>query len=415
MDAFGQGEWVLPGVPPQLMALCHVTGNEEPFVLVTSAQEASLPGLDRLPDLGVTAIRIASVDTFDLRWLGDALARFRSITFASHMPLPRNVRVDTAYVGIQALRGARALERLQVGVGLAEPVDLSELPNLRVVHCAGDFALSAARNMHVRDLYVEVSKLPSGFRVEPPLERLVIYAGKSMRDLSFVQNASSVRELAIGEAATFDVSSLSGFTSLRRLTFDGCKDLTGMSVLRSLSKLEFLEIVGARTVEGAETLLGLGIAEFVVESNYAFDEDFQLAAVDRSGWRIGRQRTPNPAKVEALPTIASGTDEPTIGSVDPFEIEPAGDDGYVLIYNDWADLANSLARSNSDVGVDSGELVAVLIGELFPAERFDLDLSEAGVRVYFPDLQQASLVGTKVASAWRDKRRLRAIAKRVGA
>jgi hypothetical protein len=402
------------GVPPGLIRFCHLGSFEVPFVRIESETDVSQGDLIALAKLGVAELRLSSVGVFDLRLIGDALAAFRTIRLASHIPSPLD-KVDRFYVGLTALESAASLERLMVGVDLAEPVDLSRLPRLRTMHCAGEFGLSAARNLEVRDFQIEVDALPSDFRIEAPLERLVVHAGPTVRDLSMLAHPSALRELVVTDAKVFDVGSLGQMRALQRLHFGACRRLTGASTLLQLPHLDLLEILGARDIPDVAVLRDLAVTRFIVEGNYVFDEQFQLDSIRKPGWTFTNYRKPGVRAARSRRSLADEQDDFDPASTFPFEVRPLVEGGYELVFDDWIGLAQQLGRRVGDVGIDTADdLISKLVSELFPDDIVDFNTDDSGVRMELFNLERATEVGRALSRAWSDRSKLRELAADLG-
>ena len=396
-------------VPDRLRALVGQVGGNS-FVELRSRSDVKVDDLAFLAQSGIDSLRIRSSDVFDLRWLGPSIAEFRKLTLASHVPLPKGTKTDNFYVGLRALESAEALERLEVGVDLAEPTDLSRLPNLRVVHCAGYFALSAAHNPSVRDLHVDVSRLPDSFSISAPLNKLVVYAGSRLSDLRMLEEADELTDLAVGDARTFDVATLSRMRALRRVTFHGVRELRHIAALLDLPHLERLEVSGAHEVEDLDSLIGLRARWFEVESNFVFDDDFQLLAADRPDWTFTKYRGG-----ASKPHRDTGPGDSVFDRMGPFDLRVVEPGNFALVFDDWVGLAHLLGRSVGDVGGDTAdEVISHLLTELLPDVELETSVDGGEVSIESPDMELLTLVGTTLGGAWENKQHIRSIAKQLG-
>jgi hypothetical protein len=396
-------------VPDRLRALVGQVGGNF-FVEVGSRSDVKADDLAFLAQSGIDSLRIRSADVFDLRWLGPSIAEFRKLTLASHLPLPKGTKTDNFYVGLRALESAAALERLEVGVDLAEPIDLSGLPNLRVVHCDGYFALSAARNPSVRDLHIDVSRLPDSFSISAPLSKLVVYAGSRLSDLRMLEESDGLTDLAVGDSQRFDVAALARMRALRRVTFHGVRELRHAEVLLDLPHLERLDVSGAREIENSGSLIGLRARWFNVESNFVFDDDFQLLAAGKSDWTFTKYRGG-----AAKPNRSTSPADSVFDRMGPFDLRVLEPGTFALVFDDWDGLAHLLERSVGDVGGDTAdEVISQLLTELRPDVELETSVDGGVVSIESHDMELLTLVGTLLGGAWHDEQHIRSIAKQLG-
>jgi hypothetical protein len=400
------------GVPNRLLRFCGAAADGELFVEVRHDSEVAPEDLTFLAGLGIDSLRLWPRESFDLRSLGHAIGVFRVMSLATSGAFSPEDRVDSGYIGLEAFASAIALNELQVGVELAEDVDLSRLPNLRIANTAGTFALSAALNPNLRELYIDVDRLPVELRITAPLRKLVVHAGRTLAALPPMEDVSQLTDLAIGDAARFHVNSLAGISALRFVAFDGCRELDHVDARLGLPQLDEVEFVGTLAIPGVDVLAGLKVSRFEVDGNRVFDEAFQAKVKDRPGWTF----TPFRPSRGAQKSSGAATTNPPEHPYAPFELSQTDEGDWEISYDDWTGLAELLDRKLGDISLSTvDDLVEHILEDNGLLETVEVRSDDSGLRLASPDRAVVENVVTLLAETWSDSATMRALAKKRGA
>jgi len=253
-----------------LRSILWTDGEDHPYIVIEDGRprvnedemiKAARAGLHLL---------VQSESDFDFASIAGALPFFQGI----------DVRQGGGdIVGWQHIGEATALTTFH-GFDVQTNIDLSQLPNLQSVWVIGNCCWSAAQNPNLLELSVDDARLPTEFRLDCRLKKLVLDGVSGVRDLSFIGDVSDLKHVGLVKLAAVDVSALDGANSLQSLYIHGVKTVYGIEVLSNLMALRSLTLNGLRRADGLSRVRELRLDSFNADPNYLFDDATSNAFVD---------------------------------------------------------------------------------------------------------------------------------------
>lgn len=213
---------------------------------------------------------------FDLAGLTPWLPDLRYL----YLPLHAHIR------NTRLLQEASSLRTLQIGGNIDEPVDLSDLPALRMFR--GNISLelvSVLRNPHLTKVFTEGTLPPGALTIESPL-RLLSHVSVGDREFPTFTQPGAMSGLTWARAERLDARQLAGFENLKYVRVQFCKELTNVHAFEQLPSTAWIQLADCVVPEGLAALPQT-LQDVDVEGvrDRSVTDEWERAARER-GWRL---------------------------------------------------------------------------------------------------------------------------------